>query len=358
MRKATLALVPLLAFVLTGGCKREASDFPAFTQEFVETTLALSPTGATAAGYHKHGDVELDTHLDDYSAAGIEKGRATWADLKAKLERFDRERAEAYVGVHVAGPRERSERRESEILVFGSAGDKPGAPPGDQTLRMNFTDGGNKVRVEVVGQPNYTIMERSAHHMTVVLPAQHSYMEMPLDPRQTNGLDSKDGSFTRRGTERVVRFAFDLAMQRRKRVASITKSNAQGYSMVLWDRTFQSIASQYPEVETESLLVDAAAMNFIRRPNTFDVVVASNLFGDILSDCAAMASPTPPPWPSSTTPKLAARTLCRSSRQHRRKAPPRCSTVSEPRSAAAVAMIPAVIGPLGRRSRARSPPGA
>ena len=63
--------------------------------------------------------------------------------------------------------------------------------------------------------------------------------------------------FTRRGTERVVRFAFDLAMQRRKRVASITKSNAQGYSMVLWDRTFQSVAAEYPQVETESLLVDA-----------------------------------------------------------------------------------------------------
>lgn len=94
--------------------------------------------------------------------------------------------------------------------------------------------------------------------------------------------------FTRRGTERVVRFAFDLAMQRRKRVTSITKSNAQGYSMVLWDRTFQSVAAEYPQVETESLLVDAAAMNFIRRPHSFDVVVGSNLFGDILSDVSAI----------------------------------------------------------------------
>jgi len=95
--------------------------------------------------------------------------------------------------------------------------------------------------------------------------------------------------FTRRGIERVVRFAFDLAVKRnkKKRVTSITKSNAQGYSMVLWDRTFQEVASHYPDVETESLLVDAAAMNFIRRPQSFDVVVASNLFGDILSDLAA-----------------------------------------------------------------------
>jgi len=96
--------------------------------------------------------------------------------------------------------------------------------------------------------------------------------------------------FTRRGIDRVVRFAFELARKRDKqrRVTSITKSNAQGFGMVLWDRVFQSIASAYPDIETESLLVDAAAMNFIRRPESFDVVVASNLFGDILSDVSAI----------------------------------------------------------------------
>jgi tartrate dehydrogenase/decarboxylase/D-malate dehydrogenase len=95
--------------------------------------------------------------------------------------------------------------------------------------------------------------------------------------------------FTRRGIERIVKFAFELAVKRnkKKRVTSITKSNAQGYSMVLWDRTFQEVASQFPDVETESLLVDAAAMNFVRRPESFDVVVGSNLFCDILSDLAA-----------------------------------------------------------------------
>jgi tartrate dehydrogenase/decarboxylase / D-malate dehydrogenase len=95
--------------------------------------------------------------------------------------------------------------------------------------------------------------------------------------------------FTRRGIQRIIRFAFELAVQRgkKKRVTSVTKSNAQGYSMTLWDRTFQEVAAHYPDVETESLLVDAAAMNFIRRPQSFDVVVASNLFGDILSDLAA-----------------------------------------------------------------------
>ncbi len=95
--------------------------------------------------------------------------------------------------------------------------------------------------------------------------------------------------FTRRGIERIVKYAFELAVKRnkKKRVTSITKSNAQGYSMVLWDRTFEEVASQFPDVETESLLVDAAAMNFVRRPESFDVVVGSNLFCDILSDLAA-----------------------------------------------------------------------
>ena len=98
------------------------------------------------------------------------------------------------------------------------------------------------------------------------------------------------GVFTRHGIERVVRFAFELARKRgkKKRVTSITKSNAQGFGMVLWDRVFQSVAAGYADIATESLLVDAAAMNFIRRPQSFDVVVASNLFGDILSDISAM----------------------------------------------------------------------
>ena len=74
------------------GCKRSPSEFPAFTQEFIETTLSLSPTFATASGYHKHKGAELDTHLDDFSAAGIEKNRATWKDLKSRLDNFDREK--------------------------------------------------------------------------------------------------------------------------------------------------------------------------------------------------------------------------------------------------------------------------
>ncbi|MCL4401251.1 MAG: isocitrate/isopropylmalate dehydrogenase family protein [Acidobacteria bacterium] len=111
-----------------------------------------------------------------------------------------------------------------------------------------------------------------------------------LYPHQPDEVAVQSAVFTRRGTERIIRFAFELALRRngKKRVTSITKSNAQGYSMVLWDRTFQAVAADFPGVSTESLLVDAAAMNFIRRPESFDVVVASNLFGDILSDISAI----------------------------------------------------------------------
>jgi tartrate dehydrogenase/decarboxylase/D-malate dehydrogenase len=97
--------------------------------------------------------------------------------------------------------------------------------------------------------------------------------------------------FTRRGCERIMRAAFEGARRRpRKKVTSITKSNALVHGMVLWDEAFAAVAKEYPDVKTDSLLVDAAAMDFVRRPEVFDVVVASNLFGDILTDLAAIIS--------------------------------------------------------------------
>jgi tartrate dehydrogenase/decarboxylase/D-malate dehydrogenase len=94
--------------------------------------------------------------------------------------------------------------------------------------------------------------------------------------------------YTRRGCERIMRAAFEGARQRRKKVTSITKSNALTYGMVLWDEVFQSVAKDYPDVQAGSLLIDAAAMDFVRKPEVFDVVVASNLFGDILTDLSAI----------------------------------------------------------------------
>src|SRR5579871_2188631 len=94
--------------------------------------------------------------------------------------------------------------------------------------------------------------------------------------------------FTRRGCERIMRAAFEGARRRRRKLTSITKSNAQQFGMVLWDEVFKAVARDYPDVQSSSLLIDAAAMDFVRKPETFDVVVASNLFGDILTDLSAI----------------------------------------------------------------------
>lgn len=89
---------------------------------------------------------------------------------------------------------------------------------------------------------------------------------------------------TRRGIDRILRFGFQLAQTRRRRVTMITKSNALAFAYVLWDEALEKVRAEFPDVETDRQHADAAAMNFVRRPEHFDVVVASNLFGDILSD--------------------------------------------------------------------------
>ena len=93
---------------------------------------------------------------------------------------------------------------------------------------------------------------------------------------------------SRRGIERILRYGFQLAQRRRRQLTMITKSNAQAYSYVLWDEVLEAVAPDYPDVSSERQHCDAAAMNFVRQPETFDVVVASNLFGDLLTDLGAV----------------------------------------------------------------------
>jgi tartrate dehydrogenase/decarboxylase/D-malate dehydrogenase len=97
--------------------------------------------------------------------------------------------------------------------------------------------------------------------------------------------------FTRSGVARVHRFAFELARRRpRKHLTLVTKSNAQRHGMVLWDEVFCEIAEQYRDVKTERILVDAATTRMVLKPAAIDVMVASNLHADILSDLAAALS--------------------------------------------------------------------
>jgi tartrate dehydrogenase/decarboxylase / D-malate dehydrogenase len=116
---------------------------------------------------------------------------------------------------------------------------------------------------------------------------EYSNIGGPLYAEQEEELAVQTAIYTRKGIERVVRYAFDLACRRRRHVTSISKANALPFGMVLWDRVFAEIASQYPDVQTRRLNVDAAAMFLVNQPAQIDVVVCSNLFGDILSDEAA-----------------------------------------------------------------------
>jgi len=93
--------------------------------------------------------------------------------------------------------------------------------------------------------------------------------------------------FTHEGVERVIRYAFELAASRRGVLTSATKSNASRFGYVLWDEVADTVAANYPAVRYERVLVDALAARMVRDPASLDVVVASNLFGDILTDLAA-----------------------------------------------------------------------
>ncbi|WP_338625913.1 tartrate dehydrogenase [Selenomonas sp. TAMA-11512] len=108
-----------------------------------------------------------------------------------------------------------------------------------------------------------------------------------LYPGTPQEIALQTGVFSRKGTERVIRYAYELAKKEGKTLTSISKGNALGYSMVFWDEIFAEVGREYPEVETHSLLVDAASMFFVKDPKRFQVVVTSNLFGDILTDLGA-----------------------------------------------------------------------
>ena len=99
------------------------------------------------------------------------------------------------------------------------------------------------------------------------------------------------GVFTRFGIERIVRYGFELAMKRPHRMlASVTKSNALTHSMVLWDEVAEQVRTGYPSVEFRKYLVDAVAARMVTHPQTLDVMVTSNLFGDILTDIGSAIS--------------------------------------------------------------------
>jgi len=108
-----------------------------------------------------------------------------------------------------------------------------------------------------------------------------------LFKNKPNEVVIQDGVFSRVGCERIIRYAYELAKKENKSLTSISKGNALNYSMVFWDQIFAEVGKEYPEVKTYSYLVDAASMFMVKDPKRFEIVVTSNLFGDILTDLGA-----------------------------------------------------------------------
>lgn len=100
----------------------------------------------------------------------------------------------------------------------------------------------------------------------------------------------QDSVFSRFGCERIIRYAYEMAKAQHKTLTSISKGNALNYSMVFWDQIFAEVGKEYPEVETHSYLVDAASMFMMKDPKRYQIIVCSNLFGDILTDLGAAIS--------------------------------------------------------------------
>ena len=111
-----------------------------------------------------------------------------------------------------------------------------------------------------------------------------------LFKNKPNEVVLQNGVFSRVGCERIIRYAFEVARKEKRSLTSISKGNALNYSMLFWDQIFKEVSEEYSDVETHSLLVDAASMFMVKDPKRFEVVVTSNLFGDILTDLGAAIS--------------------------------------------------------------------
>src|SRR6202171_161282 len=127
------------------------------------------------------------------------------------------------------------------------------------------------------GQIDFTIVRENNE-------GEYSNIGGRLDEGTEDEMAVQQTVFTRRGVNRVLRFAFELARKRKKHLTSATKSNGIIHTMPFWDECVRAMAAEYPDVRTDQYHIDILTAHFVRHPDWFDVVVGSNLFGDILSD--------------------------------------------------------------------------
>ncbi|WP_370944336.1 tartrate dehydrogenase [Amycolatopsis sp. cg5] len=159
-------------------------------------------------------------------------------------------------------------------------------------VRRAFSQYVNLRPVRLLPGTSSVLAGRSAPELEMVIVRENSEGEYStLGGRHGAGSPGEfvlqESVFTRVGVERIIRYAFELARTRAGRLCSATKSNGLIHSMPFWDEIFAAIAVEYPDVVAEQCHIDALAARMVQAPDRLDVIVASNLFGDILSDLAA-----------------------------------------------------------------------
>lgn len=182
--------------------------------------------------------------------------------------------------------------KQFDAVYFGSVG----LPAVDDTLPAK--DYTFKVRTSFNQYVNYRPVRtylgvtrpiRSDKHIDFVIVRENTegeFVQMGGQylPDEANGMGTDTSVFTRKGIERVAHYAFKLARKRRNKVTHITKSNTLINSLSYWDRVIKEVAAQYPDVEHQQMYIDNSTAMFVLKPEIFDVVLTTNLFGDILSD--------------------------------------------------------------------------
>ncbi|GAA5056079.1 tartrate dehydrogenase [Nocardia callitridis] len=159
-------------------------------------------------------------------------------------------------------------------------------------LRRAFSQYVNLRPVRLLPGTTSALRDRTAEDLDILIVRENSegeYSEIggTHNPGRPDEFVLQESVFTRVGCERIIRFAFERAAERGGRLCSATKSNGLIHSMPYWDSVFERIATEYPQVQTRQMHVDALAAEIVLHPDRLDVIVGSNLFGDILSDLAA-----------------------------------------------------------------------
>ena len=256
---------------------------------------------ADEARRHRIAAIPGDGIGAEVVAAGIEVLRALEArDSRFRLEVETFDWGSAYYRAHGRMmPEDGLDRlRDKDAIYFGAVGD-PEVPDHVTLwgLRLAICQGfdqyANVRPARLLPGVRCPLAGVGARDIDWVIVRENSEGEYSgAGGRVHRGLPEEVGTevavFTRRGVERIMRFAFDLARGRpRRRLTCVTKSNAQRHGMVLWDEVFAAVAADYPDVAADKVLVDAMTTRMVLKPGSLDTVVATNLHADILSDLAA-----------------------------------------------------------------------